>query len=165
MSSVFIYTGEKGIGKSSFLQGKFLLKPNVGGILQPRINGVKYLLDVVTGQRKKLELEHETSEGKVIVIGNYVFSEAAFRWGKEILSNANSSMNKLIIVDEIGPLEMRGSGLEPVLSGIITNGITLNQKFILVVRPALIESVIAAYHLITPVILQHGDNIPFDFTR
>ncbi len=160
MSNVFIYTGEKGEGKSTYLQEMFLQKQNVCGILQPRINGIKYLVDVVSGEKKRLEFDNQAEVGKAVTIGNYIFSEETFHWGKEKLSNAITAQNDLVIVDEIGPLELRGSGLEPVLSEIISTGISLGKKFILVVRPALIDEVIAKYNLLSPVVIQHGEIIP-----
>lgn len=161
MNNVFIYTGEKGVGKSTYLQEIFLRKQNVCGILQPRINGIKYLVDVVSGEKRKLELENQTEEEKIITIGNYIFSEETFLWGQQILIDAIQSTNRLIIIDEIGPLELRGSGLEPLLSQIISKAITEEKKLILVVRPKLVEEVKEKYGLLNPVVIQYGERIEF----
>lgn len=163
MSNVFIYTGEKGVGKSTYLQELFLQKPNVCGILQPRINGIKYLVDVVTGEDRKLELDNAMHNEKVVTIGNYIFSEETFLWGQQKLIEAIQSANRLIIIDEIGPLELHGSGLEPVLAEIISKAIALGKKLLLVVRPTLIEKVTARYRLSNPIIIEHGQELQNDF--
>ena len=165
MSEIYIYTGEKGIGKSTLLQKLFLKKENVCGIIQPRSEGIKYLVDIESGEKRKLELDAKESEAGTISIGNYLFSEETFLWGQQKLNDAVTSTNKLLIVDEIGPLELRGSGLEPDLTKIISSSIDLKIKLLLVVRPALIELVIANYNLLSPIIIRHGTKIPSDLTQ
>lgn len=160
MNNIFIYTGEKRVGKSTYLQETFLQKQNVCGILQPRINGVKYLVDVVTGGKRRLGLDNHLSDEKVITIGTYVFSEETFLWGKEKLSEATLTTNNLFIIDEIGPLELAGSGLEPVLSEIIFKGIALEKKLLLVIRPKLIEEVKNKYGIINAVVIHYGEKFP-----
>ncbi|MFA6979302.1 MAG: nucleoside-triphosphatase [Ignavibacteriaceae bacterium] len=159
MNNVVIYTGEKGVGKSAYLQEIFLQKLNVCGILQPRINGIKYLVDVVSGEKRKLELESVALEEKVITIGTYTFSEETFLWGKKKLIEAIASGNNLVIIDEIGPLELRGSGLEPVLFGIIFKAIASEKKLLLVVRPTLVEEVNEKYGLLNPVVIHYGEKL------
>lgn len=163
MNNVLIYTGEKGVGKSNYLQEIFLQKLNVCGILQPRINGIKYLVDVVSGEKRKLELENQIEEEKDVTIGNYIFSSEALLWAQQILVDAIQSPNRIIIIDELGPLELRGSGLEPLLSQIISKATTEEKRLILVVRPTLIDLIIAKYNLSSPIVIHHGDIIPSDF--
>ncbi|MCK9212846.1 MAG: nucleoside-triphosphatase [Ignavibacteriaceae bacterium] len=162
MTDIFIYSGEKGVGKSTYLQDTFLQKPNVCGILQPRINGVKYLVDIVSGEKRRLELDNQADDENVITIGNYIFSQETFLWGKQKLSEAILTTNKLLIIDEIGPLELNGSGLEPVLSEIIFQEITLEKKLLLVVRPKLIEEVTEKYGLLDPVVIHYGEKLPLE---
>jgi len=162
MSNVFIFSGEKGVGKSTYLQEIFLRKQNVCGILQPRIKGIKYLVDVISGEKRKLELENQTEEEKVVTIGNYIFSSEALLWAQQILVDALQSPNRLIIIDEIGPLELRSSGLEPVLTEIISEAIAEEKKLILVVRPTLIDLIIAKYNLSSTVVIHHGEIFPSD---
>ena len=159
MSNVFIYTGEKGVGKSTYLQEIFLQKQNVCGILQPRINGIKYLVDVVTGEQRRLELDNAMRDEKVVTIGNYIFSEETFLWGQQKLIDAIQTPSELIIIDEIGPLELHGSGLEPVLAEIISKAITSDKKLLLVVRPNLAEEVREKYNLVNPDVIYYGERI------
>lgn len=159
MNNVFIYTGEKGVGKSTYLQEMFLQKLNVCGILQPRINGIKYLVDVISGEKRKLELQNQTEEEKIVTIGNYIFSEETFLWGQQKLIYAIQSTNRLIIIDEIGPLELSGSGLEPILSEIISTAIAREEKLLIAIRPNLVEEVEEKYGLLNPVIIQYGKRI------
>lgn len=162
MNNVVIYTGEKGVGKSTYLQEFFLQKQNVCGILQPRINNIKYLVDIVSGEKKRLELNKTMLDEKVVTIGNYIFAEETFLWGQQKLNDASQSTNRLIIIDEIGPLELSGSGLEPVLSEIISKAITLEKKLLLVVRPKIIDEVISKYQLLIPTVVQYGKECPIE---
>ena len=162
MSNVVIYTGEKGVGKSTYLQEIFLQKLNVCGILQPRINGIKYLVDVVSGEKRKLELDNQIGDEKVVTIGNYIFSGDTFLWGQQKLNDAIKTSSELIIIDEIGPLELSGSGLEPVLAQMIFKAISWEKKLLLVVRPKLIEKVISKYQLRIPLIIQYGKEFPIE---
>ncbi|MFA4923843.1 MAG: nucleoside-triphosphatase [Ignavibacteriaceae bacterium] len=159
MNDIFIYTGEKGVGKSTSLQEIFLQKQNVCGILQPRINGVKYLVDIVSGEKRRLEIDSHVPEEKVIPIGNYFFLEETFLWGKQKLSEAILTTNNLLIIDEIGPLELNGSGLEPVLSEIIFKGITLKKKLLLVIRPKLVEEVKEKYGILNAIVIHYGEEL------
>jgi len=160
MSDVFIYTGEKGIGKSTYLQERFLQKSGACGILQPRIDGIKYLVDVVSGEKKRLELDLLDPQEEVITIGNYAFSKETFRWGRQKLSEAASSANNLLIVDEIGPLEFSSSGLEPELTKVIQDGLSRQKNLLLVVRPKLVEEVKERYGVSNTVVIWYGEQIP-----
>jgi len=162
MSNAFIYTGEKGVGKSTYLQEIFLKKPNICGILQPRINGIKCLVDVVTGEHRRLELDNAKRDEKVVTIGNYIFSEETFLWGQQKLIDAIQTSSELIIIDEIGPLELHGFGLEPVLAEIISNAIVLEKELLLVVRPTLIEKIIIQYNLSVPIVFKYGQEFPIE---
>ena len=51
------------------------------------------------------------------------------------------------MIDEIGPLELNGDGLEPVISEIVNWLDTFEGKLVLVVRDKLINDVIKKYKL------------------
>jgi len=157
MSEVVVFTGEKGIGKSAHLQKLFGEKKNFCGILQPRISGVKYLFDITSAESRRLELEEIFSDEVVISIGKYHFSRAVFNWGNEKLLQAVASANQNIIIDEIGPLELSGEGLEPILSEVMRNGLSLRKNFLLVVRPVLVEQVILKYRLPNSEVIRYGE--------
>ena len=60
---------------------------------------------------------------------------------------------KWLVIDEIGPLELRGGGLEPMVGKILNEyKRTKNNRLIIVVRENLLEKVIEHYKL-------HGDYI------
>jgi len=160
MNNIFIYTGEKGVGKSTHLSQTFLHRENACGILQPRLEGIKFLVDIKSKEKRKLELDKPAADEKVITIGNYLFSKETFQWGQQKLSEAVATEGKLLIIDEIGPLELDGSGLEPILSGVISKGISLEKILLLVVRPKLVEEVKEKYGLLKPVVINYGEMIP-----
>jgi len=147
MGKIIIYSGEKGIGKSSYLKKSFGKHLGVEGILQPRMDGIKYLENLSSGEYRQLELHNEFHSPGNVRIGDYIFSEAVFKWGRDTLLNCFLLNPSFLIIDEIGPLELAGSGLEPALSKLLILLKESETKALLVVRPALIERVIDIYKL------------------
>jgi nucleoside-triphosphatase THEP1 len=72
------------------------------------------VLDVATGERQPLA---DRSAGGGKTIGNYSFDEKSLSWAVERLEAAIASGADLLVVDEIGPLELvRRQGFVAVLA-------------------------------------------------
>ena len=83
-----------------------------------------------------------------MIIGNYIFSIEVFDWAKRQIQKAVKTGNQWLIIDEIGPLELKGQGLEPAISEILQNyKLSRDHRLLLVVRENLIEEVIKHYQL------------------
>ena len=135
-----IFTSPKRSGKTTTLL-KLYEKHNTSfcGFLTPDDeNGKRYLLNLGTGVRS----EFETPTGSV-AIGRFFFSEATFAEGNatihEFVNSESMQREKILVVDEIGPLELREEngfrvGLNTLLSAQLEG-----TCVILVVRPELAD--------------------------
>jgi nucleoside-triphosphatase THEP1 len=146
MKKILIVSAPVKSGKTTHLLEWAKTQNNIDGIAQPVINGKRHLLHLGTGEKRMLEIPGESSAEK-IYIGNYIFDEAAFRWGREKLKESLQNSPEFLIVDEIGKLELHGKGLEPEIGDILRNENFPNANIILVIREYLLEEVIKKYGL------------------
>src|SRR5437870_4514526 len=86
-------------------------------------------------------MEAEPGESNVLTIGKYVFSTSAFDRAKNILLNALNKKQGWLIIDEAGPLELRGEGFSDVLKEILQQR-DMRLQLVLVVRESLVDAVV-----------------------
>jgi len=137
--NLIIFSGPIRSGKSSRLYAFFKDWENVAGILSLIIDDKKYLYSIRTKEKKLLEVINNESDNDVITIGKYNFSKEVFAWGRKILSNDLKEKSGLIIIDEIGKLELAGKGLAPTAFEIIKKSSAGSQKVMVVVRETLVK--------------------------
>jgi len=147
MSGIYIYTGEIKSGKTTRLQKFISENPGSDGILAPLINGKKHLVRIKTKETKLLESDGADSKAELTKICSYDFLKSVFDWGQAQLLEASRSEPGILIIDEIGPLELRGEALEPAVSEILKNSPAYKTKIIIVVRNFLLTKVIEHYNL------------------
>lgn len=147
MSNIYLFTGEIKSGKTTCLEKWITENPDSDGILAPCINGKRYLKRIKTGETKLLEYEGNDPKIELTKICNYNFLKSVFDWGKNELYKAYLQKPGWLIIDEIGPLELRGEALEPMVSKILNEQNSGNTNIILVVRKILVEKVIEHYKL------------------
>jgi len=146
MSNVYILTGEIKSGKTTRLQ-KWAANNNADGILAPVIEGKRHLVRIKSGESKLLEYTGEDKTIELTKIGNYNFLTSVFEWGGKEMCDSFLGKPEWLIVDEIGPLELRGEGLEPEMNKIMDDSGQTGMNIILVVRKSLVENVIEHYGL------------------
>ncbi len=78
-----------------------------------------------------------TGGEKTLAVGRFVFSKAGFAKAIQIIRDSITREGWLVI-DEIGPLELRGEGFYNVLKEVLA---VRNEKIVLVVREGLEEEV------------------------
>jgi nucleoside-triphosphatase THEP1 len=110
---IALVTGAVGCGKTTTCRRALELLQRggmkAGGILSPaRLDacGAKTGIDVInvaTGERRRLA-EYVTSGGRTI--GSYTFDERTLSWASGCIRAAVSDGCALLVVDEIGPLEL-----------------------------------------------------------
>ncbi|GAB2833424.1 nucleoside-triphosphatase [Ferruginibacter profundus] len=145
---VIILTGEIQTGKTTLLQQFCLQQPNVAGILTPVVNSKRMFYDIA--EKKYFDMEALGNE-EPLAIGKYLFSAAAFTKANNILLAADKNAGYLII-DEIGPLEVRKQqGLYQSFKEILSA--TFNSALIIVVRQSLVDEMIAVFDLQNPLVL------------
>lgn len=141
-----LLTGTKQVGKTTVCQRVAELARARGyrpqGVLTPALydgNGAKIgfeALDLGRGQRWLLALTEQGLDGPQI--GPYTFDAAGLARAIEVLQQACALPGDLLIVDEIGPLELeRGQGFAPLLDLLPLPG---PGHVLIVVRPALLPA-------------------------
>jgi len=158
MKSINILTGPVHSGKTTRLIAWVKYHQHSGGILAPVIHNQRYLYSVLSNDYRILEAGEEVLPAQEIVqIGNYAFLNSAFQWARSELQFAMNEKPPYLIVDEIGPLELSGKGLEPMVTTLLEDyERSLKNRIILVVREHLLEKVISHYNLEDQVIIDQN---------
>ena len=140
MKSIHILTGEKGQGKSELLKEIFAQSSATSGILSLRREGdMRDFFLLSNGATWPMQGEEEY-RGPWLEVGRFRFSAEAFRKaGEELMNAARNPEVKLLIIDEIGPLELRGEGFAGILKTLLEY--TSGPDLLLVVRSGLLQEV------------------------
>jgi nucleoside-triphosphatase THEP1 len=134
-------------GKSTLLLQFCKKYKSVAGFIGIDINALRYLINLEMGMTYPFQKLKSDSEQDVI-IGKYIFDVFGFNKAKTILQTMHLCKKEIIIIDEIGKLELDGIGLEPTLSEFMKQIDLYNDKtIILVIRDYLLEQCIAKYNL------------------
>lgn len=141
---VSIISGPVGSGKTSrlihWLDGR-----EAFGFLSPILNHKRVLQNVATHEIIPFEtrLNDET-----INIGRYSFDPNAFDAGGAWLMDSIINPNSLIIIDEIGKLELDNKGFGPYLHVFFEQIRTRDDlRLIIIIRDYLLDAVISEYKL------------------
>jgi nucleoside-triphosphatase THEP1 len=127
---VFILTGPIQTGKTTSLAKWSENRNDVFGIMTPVVNGKRMFMNVHA--RHLFDMEATDGETQAISVGRFTFSKTNFNKAIQII---RSSMDKegWLMIDEIGPLELRGEGFCEVLKEVLQNEKT-GQMILVVVR-------------------------------
>ena len=71
-----------------------------------------------------------TGDEEALTVGRFIFSKTGFEKAKQIIRDA-ININDWLVIDEIGPMEMRGDGFCDVLKEVLS---VRKEKLLLVVR-------------------------------
>jgi len=118
---------------------------SVDGVLAPVIHGHRHIVHIASGESRDLE-EHALQVPDQ-QIGRFTFRADVFAWAHSILLGAAAHLAEgcWLVVDEIGPLELAGRGLEPAVSSILESGLQTRAHIVLVVREHLVDRVLAHF--------------------
>ena len=150
MKTIHILTGPVQSGKTTRLIAWIRYHENCAGILLPIINEKRHVYSIHNEQDLLLEAKESDKivPDELVTIGRYSFLASSFEWARNELQSALALKPRWLIIDEIGPLELSGSGLEPMVSNVLTNyERAKDHQLILVVRENILEQVISHYHL------------------
>ncbi len=132
---VYILTALIQTGKTTSLINWSEKKEDVFGILTPVVNGKRMFMDVHT--RQLFRMEAKEGERDVLNIGRFVFSKTNFNRAIQIIRDAINK-NGWLVIDEIGPMELKGEGFATVLKEVVQQR---KENTLLVVREGLAEKV------------------------
>jgi len=140
IKTLILITGAVGIGKSTVCQRLVMLwreRGGVpGGVLTRTAGRERSIVDVVTGEERLLAAEGVELAGPRW--GRFSFSQETLDWGNEVMRQAVAGPADLVLLDEVGPLELAaGSGFLPALKILLGS----KKAGLVVVRPALLEQV------------------------
>lgn len=151
MKNLYLITGKTKSGKTTELFRWIIDKENVGGILQPVVNGKRFIYSISEKRLIQLEVSVKNflnvKDEALIRIGKYLFLKDGFDKARDLLQKDFKSNCEWLIIDEVGPLELNGSGLEPTVSNILKNSNSFSGSIIIVIRELLIDDFINKFDL------------------
>lgn len=150
-SSIVIITGDIHQGKTTFTQKIIsdLLKSKIriAGFLSIGINEN----DLRTGfnlydieSSKQFELCTNKKDERLIKFGQYYFNKETMTRGEEILSPENIFNKQLIVIDEIGPLELNDKGWSSAIEKLIS---TTEIPHLWIVRKSILKKAIRKWNI------------------
>jgi nucleoside-triphosphatase THEP1 len=118
------------------------------GFITPEIDESRKLIFLDTDEELPFELVGGNDLDS-IDIGRFKFSKSTFEAAKLKLKSLHKTSASLIIIDELGKLEMDGGGFEPELGEFIEKFKleSNNKHLIIVIRTTLLAAAIEKYKL------------------
>ena len=142
--AIYLLSAPIRTGKTTALQHLLSGKKNSSGVLTPDVEGKRQFMDIATGQFFNMEARED--ETNVLAVGRFRFSRHSFEKAAGILNQAPIA-DGWRIIDEIGPLELRGEGFGPVLKGLLADYAAHEMRLLLVVRDTLLDEVCRHFRL------------------
>lgn len=146
MSKIYIYTGKIKSGKTTNLFRWCIGKTSIGGVLQPVIDGKRFFYSIRNKELIQLEPFNDLNKD-TIQIGKYNFLIKGFDKAKATLIEDFQQDLDWLIIDEFGPLEFDGKGLEPVITKILISKENFKGNLLVVIRENLLELFLEKYKL------------------
>ena len=143
VENIYILTGPVQSGKTTRIANWAKEKNDVFGILSPVINGQRMFTDIHS--KDIFEMEANPGETEILTIGKFKFSKVGFSKAIGILRDGMNK-NGWLVVDEIGPMELRGEGFSGILKEMLQSA-SNQQKILLVIRESILEEVIQFFGL------------------
>lgn len=137
---VLLIHGEIGSGKTrraaAWVESEGLAGRTVAGVLALKSPAGRQFMDIATGDQ--VPLEHPAEGEVAIPVGRFQFRQTTFDWAVQRIEQALGQARS-VVIDEVGPLEMRGGGFAPLLDRLerVNPGI----QRVLLVRTGLVDAV------------------------
>jgi nucleoside-triphosphatase THEP1 len=139
-----LVTGPTHSGKTGRLLDWAEGRREVVGIAAPDGPAGRRMVDLASGDH--VEMEQPAPNEAVVAIGPYTFRRAAFDWAYErLLAAAVDPEAQYLVIDEIGPLELRGEALAPALDALLAR--PRLPELVVIVRDSLLDEVAARFGL------------------
>ena len=143
-----IITGSRGGGKSTYAQQLVSRYPDAaGGVLSRRCAEGYALVHIPTGKEclycasSSKQLQDGTAS---FSHGRFWFSPRAFGWGLQVIDQDIASGKRMILIDEIGPVELQDRGF---YDRIRPDQRKEDIAYLLVIRDQLLDQVCSLFHL------------------
>ncbi len=160
--SIFIFSQPIHSGKTTQLLHWCNQQKNVTGILMPDIDGKRKILDLETKELFTIECDNPSdSPEELITVGKYHFYATAFKKANTILLSALSRNPQLLVIDEVGKLELEGKGFYPGVKKAIEDHEKklISTQLILVVREGLYDEAVNFFKIKDHTLVHHVTEI------
>ncbi len=138
---IYIFTGPIRSGKTTSLLNWSMDRDDVGGFLTPDSASGRVL--VTLPEASVHPMETDTAE-EVYEVGRFCFAQKAFQMATQhVESQLDDAHIRYVILDEIGKLELRGSGHHALLK--TTLSLSSEKIIVLVCRDSLVVDVRKRY--------------------
>lgn len=155
---VLLLVGKSGEGKTRLLQEVLATRQGLsfGGVLCPGTwkNEQRYSITIVDIKSQSSTLFAKRLETSENDLGPFVFFEDGKKLVKDVLSTEHHLNDDCIIIDEVGPLELRGEGYGVYLSPLLA---LKKVPHIWAIRPSIVREVITKWMLVDPVMVHVTD--------
>ncbi|KAA9332417.1 hypothetical protein F0P96_13165 [Hymenobacter busanensis] len=144
---IHLLSGPVRSGKTTRLTAWASGQASVAGLLMPAENrATRRFHDLRTGLQWSVNAR--PGDWQAQCIGPHRFSSAAFGWANHaLLGAATTPETRCLVVDEVGPLELRGQGLAPALHTILHTKSYQPANLVLVVRTPLVVAAVHTFNL------------------
>jgi nucleoside-triphosphatase THEP1 len=113
---------------------------------QRRVSGAASSAELTSSDAGTAAIAHREQGKNVCVVGPYVFDENTLQWGRSVLDMARSSGLDFLIIDEVGPLEIRrNGGFEPAVQRLFDLRTSTETRIVAVVRESLLKEFASKY--------------------
>ena len=159
---IFIISGPVGGGKTTFTKNiiEFLKDQDIKseGILSERITGgsetLGYdIIDISTGKREVFLRENEKTGNEKI--GKFYISPKGLAKGRSILEELTTYITGIVIIDEVGLLELQGRGWHDSISELLEKS---SNHILITVRDKFVDEVKKKWNLSDAIIFNVPDN-------
>ena len=147
---IYIVTGAIRTGKTTALLHWADSRQDTNGILSPDdANGTRCFLKLKPRQKLEFEVKIPQPHQEVIHIGRFYFLKDAFSAANAyIMALTQEKKYRYLILDEIGKLELKNTGLHAAAKNSIKqHEYTTDNHLILVIRDTLLRELITHYGL------------------
>lgn len=138
-------------GKTTELYRWRELQPGLAGLLAPDLEGLRYLHLLPGEETLPFQVPNEVDPAPDAIenIGRFRFYRTAFEAAQQHLLRLAAARTTPLVIDEVGPLELGGGGLEPALSQLISQyKHDADLLLVLVVRDTLKETLCQHYSIL-----------------
>jgi nucleoside-triphosphatase THEP1 len=122
---------------AAWLESEALAGRTVVGVLALKTPAGRRFMDIATGDQ--IALEHPARDEVAVAVGRFLFRQAAFDWAVQRIEQSLGPASS-VVIDEVGPLEMRGEGFASLLDRLARDHPTIQQ--VLLVRTSLADAVV-----------------------
>ncbi|WP_431284730.1 hypothetical protein ACQW02_07950 [Humitalea sp. 24SJ18S-53] len=134
-----VFSGPIGASRTARLLELAARDRRIGGVVSPQEGATRWFRDLRDLAAVPMDASAEAPEEAVQIVGRFRFRASAFRWAAVRMENAlGDERLGTIVLDEIGPLELRGLGFAPWLPGWIDG---YAPRLLLVVRDSVVQDV------------------------